>query len=128
MLIMTFATKSLSSVPVGFARVAVRGAAAANALVKALLHRRQVLRLSELDERALKDIGLVRSDVEGALAISWLDDPSAILAARSAVRADVASARREEGFRQAALKPDAASIARPAEAQSGGAHTIACGA
>ena len=50
-----------------------------------MIHRREILRLAELDERGLKDIGLVRSDIDGALATSWLKDPSAILAARSSV-------------------------------------------
>lgn len=111
MLIMTFATKSLSSIPAGLTRVAIRGVAQVTSrvtpLVKALMHRRAVMRLSELDERGLKDIGLVRSDVEGALASSWLNDPSSILAARSAATTQVASARREEGLRQASLKPQA---------------------
>ena len=76
--------------------------------MKSLSHRRAVMRLSELDERGLKDIGLVRSDVEGALASSWLNDPSSILAARSTATTHVASARREEGLRQASLKSTAA--------------------
>lgn len=121
MLIMTFATKSLSSVPAGFTRFAIRGADTVTNFVKALVHRRAVLQLTELDERALKDIGLVRSDVEGALAISWLDDPSTILANRSTARAGVASARREEGLRQAALKPVAAPVARAVAGS-----TVAC--
>jgi len=112
MLIMTFATKSLSSVPAGLTRFVTRGAvqviSGVTSLVKALTHRRAVMRLSELDERGLKDIGLVRSDVEGALASSWLNDPSSILAARSTATTHVASAPREEGLRQASLKPAAA--------------------
>ena len=58
------------------------------------------MRLGELDERGLKDIGLVRSDIDGALATSWLDDPSAVLAARSSARSGVASASREPRLRQ----------------------------
>lgn len=127
MLIMTFATKSLSSVPAGLTRFVRRGAiqaaAGVKSLVKSLIHRREVMRLSELDERGLKDIGLVRSDVEGALAGSWLNDPSRVLAARSAANTDVAAARREEGLRQACLnavpEPRASAVA---------ANPVACSA
>lgn len=111
MLTMTLAAKSLLSA-VSFATRAGRlGLAVTVKLVRALNHRRAVLRLSELDERALKDIGLVRSDVEGALATSWLRDPSSVLAARSSLRSGVAAARRDEGLRQAVTQPAAA---RPA--------------
>lgn len=127
MLIMTFATKSLSSVPAGLTRFATRGAtlviSGVTSLVKALIHRRAVMRLSELDERGLKDIGLVRSDVEGALASSWLNDPSSILAARSTASTHVAFARREEGLRQAALKPAAAP-----RASAAAINPVACSA
>jgi uncharacterized protein YjiS (DUF1127 family) len=100
MLLMTFATKSLSSVSVVATRVAARGFTPIVALVKALIHRREVLRLGELDERGLKDIGLVRSDLDGALAVSWLSDPSVILAERSSTRSGVAAKRREAGLQQ----------------------------
>jgi uncharacterized protein YjiS (DUF1127 family) len=107
MLLMTFATKSFASVPGAVTRVAARGIAIVANVTKAIINRRDVLRLSELDERGLKDIGLVRSDVEGALATSWLNDPSTILAARSTARSGVASARRQEGLRQAGVKAPA---------------------
>ena len=42
----------------------------------ALRNRRQVGRLTDLDDRALKDIGLTRSDVTAALAQPFLRDPS----------------------------------------------------
>lgn len=104
MLTLTFAQKPLSFVATGVTRVAVRGFVGAQALTRALIHRREVLRLTELDERGLKDIGLVRSDIDGALATSWLNDPSAVLAARSSAQNGVASARREEGLRRAMVK------------------------
>jgi uncharacterized protein YjiS (DUF1127 family) len=42
----------------------------------ALKSRHQVARLSDLDDRALKDIGLIRSDVYAALAEPLFRDPS----------------------------------------------------
>jgi uncharacterized protein YjiS (DUF1127 family) len=47
--------------------------------VRTLRNRREVLALSGLDDRALKDIGLTRTDVHGALAAPIHQDPSAIL-------------------------------------------------
>lgn len=49
---------------------------AAADLLRALRHRREVQRLAELDDRTLKDIGLLRSDVEGALTEPFHKDPS----------------------------------------------------
>jgi uncharacterized protein YjiS (DUF1127 family) len=51
-------------------------------LWRALRNRREVLRLTDLDDRALKDIGLLRSDVEGALLEPLHKDPSKFLAVR----------------------------------------------
>ena len=48
-------------------------------LVRILRNRHEVRKLAELDERSLKDIGLTRSDVQGALAASLLSDPSLVL-------------------------------------------------
>ena len=48
-------------------------------LAKALRDRREVKRLTELDDRALHDIGLTRSDIKGALAEPLLHDPSQVL-------------------------------------------------
>jgi uncharacterized protein YjiS (DUF1127 family) len=52
------------------------------AVLKALRHRREVLRLADLDDRTLKDIGLLRSDVEGALLAPLHEDPSKVLCVR----------------------------------------------
>lgn len=57
-------------------------AGAGQKVLRTLRHRRAVQRLSELDDRALKDIGLLRGDVEGALLEPFLVDPSARLASR----------------------------------------------
>jgi uncharacterized protein YjiS (DUF1127 family) len=48
-------------------------------LVRALRDRQEVKRLIELDDRALKDIGLSRSEVDGALAEPLFRNPSAVL-------------------------------------------------
>ena len=48
-------------------------------LAKALRDRREVRRLIELDDRALHDIGLTRTDVEGALSSPLSRFPSAVL-------------------------------------------------
>lgn len=106
MLLMTIAAKSLSSVPAGARRLAAAGIRMPVALLRALIHRREVMRLAELDERGLKDIGLVRSDVAGALATSWLKDPSTVLASRSRASADTARARREHASLHVAAPPD----------------------
>lgn len=123
MLVMTFATKSFSSVSVGVTRVAANGIATVTSLVRALIHRREVLRLSELDERGLKDIGLVRSDVDGALATSWLKDPSTVLAERSRSLTSVAAERREEGLRQAVNK---VTLGRPQRQPAQVDNSVAC--
>ncbi len=106
MLLMTFATKPAAAL----ARAAVRTGRGATYLVRIWRHRRDVLRLSELDERGLKDIGLVRSDIEGALAISWLRDPSSVLQARSSQHQDAAVHRREVGLRRPVVRPTAKDI------------------
>ncbi len=109
MLLMTIAAKSLSFVSAGVTRVTHQGFDGVKTLIRAIRNRRAILRLSELDERDLKDIGLVRSDVEGALATSWFNDPSSILGARSSVQGNAAAARREEGLRQASVSRQPAS-------------------
>jgi uncharacterized protein YjiS (DUF1127 family) len=55
------------------------------AVMTAIRHRHEVKHLAELDDRALKDIGLVRGDVEAALAEPLFRDPSSVLV-RSAHR------------------------------------------
>jgi hypothetical protein len=54
--------------------------------IRAIGNRRDVHLLLEMDERALKDIGLTRHDVLGALANPLLRDPSKILLVRSVER------------------------------------------
>lgn len=56
------------------------------AALRAMSHRRDVGRLLEMDDRALHDIGLVRTDVLGALAQPLSKDPSTVLMIRSVER------------------------------------------
>ena len=51
-------------------------------VLTALRNRREVMRLTDLDDRALKDIGLLRADVEGALLEPLHKDPSKVLSVR----------------------------------------------
>lgn len=70
----------------GFSRMMAGAARAVLSLGRALAHRRDVQLLLDLDERALKDIGLVRNDILGALAEPLIKDPSTILLVRSVER------------------------------------------
>lgn len=59
---------------------AIRGALRQLAdLAAALRDRAEVKQLIELDDRALKDIGLSRSEVDGALSEPFFRNPSAVL-------------------------------------------------
>ncbi|GJD50069.1 hypothetical protein OPKNFCMD_2805 [Methylobacterium crusticola] len=68
-----FAPFGVLSLVYGLSRKAVRILAR---LIQIWTHRRAVHRLAELDERALKDIGLTRSDVMGVLDMPFLSDPT----------------------------------------------------
>jgi uncharacterized protein YjiS (DUF1127 family) len=67
-------------------------------IARALEHRREVRSLAELDERMLKDIGLSRAEVDGALAEPLHRDPSLVLVRsaerRSRIRAGIPDTRR----------------------------------
>ncbi|HZB37299.1 MAG TPA: DUF1127 domain-containing protein [Beijerinckiaceae bacterium] len=88
-------------------------AAAGAALRRMWRNRREVHRLSELDDRTLKDIGLLRSDVEGALLEPLHKDPSRIL-----------SLRRDE--RRGRFRPDVVSAAPRPEREIRFAPRHAC--
>lgn len=80
--------------PAGTARFR---AITAQAVLRAWTHRREVAKLAECDDRMLKDIGLTRSEVTGALAGDWLRDPSLTLAERRS-SAGVRAVVQVEGF------------------------------
>ncbi len=89
--------------PVGAKLVARLGS-----LLSAWWNRRQVARLYAFDERILRDIGLTRSDVAGALALPVKEDPSLRLANAARERRDARRwARREFEMHRtiAALSP-----------------------
>jgi uncharacterized protein YjiS (DUF1127 family) len=110
MLIMTFVAKLLATKTLNAATrpVAIAFSVAARQvknLVRSRRNRSQVRLLSELTPRDLKDIGLLPSDVTGALAVRWRDDPSKVLVTRRPVPASLQS-----GFRHHAVvrqTPDA---------------------
>jgi uncharacterized protein YjiS (DUF1127 family) len=69
-------------------------------LMKAIQHRREVRHLAELDDRILKDIGLSRADVHGALAEPFYRNPSSVLVRGHAPRCWAQGlARRDERVR-----------------------------
>jgi uncharacterized protein YjiS (DUF1127 family) len=49
---------------------------AVSRIFTALKNRRQIAGLADLDDRALKDIGLIRSDIDAALTLPLHYDPS----------------------------------------------------
>lgn len=105
MLLASFIISPLSALLKGAVQTARKTAAQAARGVKRVAtvwrHRREVARLTELSAHELKDIGLVRSDVLGALEGRWLDDPSTALTARSASFHGAAASRRADSLRQA---------------------------
>jgi uncharacterized protein YjiS (DUF1127 family) len=50
-----------------------------SSLVRAVRNRREIIILSQLDDRLLRDIGLQRADIRTALAQPLLRDPSTVL-------------------------------------------------
>ena len=82
----TFSPAETFATDVSLRRVAWLVLAKIVALFTALRHRSEIRSLGELDDRALKDIGLSRMDVDGALAQPFYRDPSRVLALRSRER------------------------------------------
>jgi uncharacterized protein YjiS (DUF1127 family) len=52
----------------------------ARSTLRAIVNRRSVNMLDEMDDRMLRDIGLTRGDVDSALAQPWHKDPTRMLA------------------------------------------------
>ena len=88
-MITILSVRSLANIQ-GLAKAAMRLAQAAvgriAATARAAVHRSEIRQLLELDDRQLKDIGLLRNDVLGALAQPIVRDPSIALLVRSVER------------------------------------------
>lgn len=82
------------------------------ALLRAFEHRREIRRLAQLDERMLKDIGLTRSDVIGALGQPLYKDPGTAFVVRSVAR----RVRSRRLALSAKARPGRAGITPPARA------------
>ncbi len=74
--------------------------ARASCVLRAIANRREITQLTHLDEHALKDIGLTRSDVRGALEVSLLDDPSRVLMDIAGAEHGAAARARNLGVRR----------------------------
>jgi uncharacterized protein YjiS (DUF1127 family) len=84
----TFSSAHFAAGRTGLRRVAGDLLTQVERFVRAVRNRRDVMRLAELDDRTLKDIGLVRSDVAGALDQPLSADPSRILSLRRLERSE----------------------------------------
>ncbi|MGY2050734.1 DUF1127 domain-containing protein [Methylobacterium sp. JK268] len=74
-----FAPLGLLSLVLRAGRVAAQGGVA---ILRLIAHRRAAHRLADLDDRMLKDLGLSRCEVAGALQLPWREDPTLHLADR----------------------------------------------
>lgn len=81
-------------------------------VLKNLRHRHEIRALTEFDDRLLKDIGLTRADVQGALSESLLRNPSVVLV--RSVERHSRSARAVPPARSA--RPVVPVVTRPARA------------
>ena len=79
----SFAPFGVLSLALGFGR---RAAQIVARIVTLWINRRAAYRLAELDDRALKDIGLTRSDVIGVLDLPFRQDPTVPLVHRRRAR------------------------------------------
>jgi uncharacterized protein YjiS (DUF1127 family) len=94
------------------ARGAVQGVVA---LTRSLRHRADVRRLTLLSDHQLKDVGLTRGEVAGALAVGWTEDPSCTLSARNAERSGLVALHRRSEDRPVPVRKaevSAADVAR----------------
>jgi uncharacterized protein YjiS (DUF1127 family) len=75
----TWTLHALDSVAQALEPAVLKCAEAVRKLVKARRNRSAIADLAHCEDRMLKDIGLSRSEVMGALAVRYNEDPSALL-------------------------------------------------
>jgi uncharacterized protein YjiS (DUF1127 family) len=81
------------SAPVSAMALMLTAVSVVRRVLKVVANRRAVNRLTQMDERQLKDIGLTRADVVGALAEPIYRDPSRCLAERTGGARSLAARR-----------------------------------
>jgi uncharacterized protein YjiS (DUF1127 family) len=74
------------------------------AVTRNLRHRADVRRLTLLSDHQLKDVGLTRGEVAGALAVGWMEDPSCTLSARNAERSGLVALHRRSEDRSSPVR------------------------
>jgi uncharacterized protein YjiS (DUF1127 family) len=89
-------------------------------LAKAWRNRRDVMRLAELDDAALKDIGLTRADVCGALLLPRHRDATSLLVVRSTERRATAREAARHEISRAAPRPTGAAVADGGDGEAAG--------
>lgn len=85
--------------------LAIAPVRAVQAITRKLRHRAEVRALAELSDHQLRDVGLTRTEVAGALAGDWLGDPSLMLGARSAERDALVALHRRSEDRTFGMRP-----------------------
>jgi uncharacterized protein YjiS (DUF1127 family) len=90
--------------PLGQNRFWSKAVRVVRATLAAWSARQAILHLTELDDRQLKDIGLLRGDVEGALSGSMLADPSQHLVVKACQRRADDKAAMRAGLRRMDLE------------------------
>lgn len=100
MIMLSAALPAASAAVAALRRATAAGSKQVGLVLRAWRHRREITRLAELDEHHLKDIGLSRTDVTGALAVSLLDDPSRVLCGIAGASHGQAAQAESRGLRQ----------------------------
>ncbi|MCZ0737525.1 DUF1127 domain-containing protein [Phreatobacter sp. AB_2022a] len=104
---------AIATFTAGFTVLAARTAQALAAVRAWHRARSDYQALCELDDGALRDVGLSRGDLHAASAVDFFDDPTALLAARALERR---SGRRVSGGDRSVAWPPPADRSRPADA------------
>ena len=112
---------AIATFTAGFTVLAERAAQALAAVRTWRRARSDYRALCELDDGALRDVGLSRSDLRAASAVDFFDDPTALLAARALERRD---GRRVAAGERSVIRPRSAGMPRPTDA----ALDMRCGA